>query len=114
VLTVGENANISGEIKAKAVTVYGKVQGNITVAERCELKWKSTQGDLHATRLLIEDGATFIGNSEVTSGMSHDGPFLRWSGPITQSGSKWEVVRSLLGAVWRPAADFAECQFACP
>jgi len=70
VLTVGENANINGEIKAKAVTVYGKVQGNITAVERCELKSKSTlQGDLHAARLLIEDGAIFIGNSEVTSRM---------------------------------------------
>jgi cytoskeletal protein CcmA (bactofilin family) len=69
VLTIGENANIRGEIKAKAVTVYGKVQGNITVAERCELKAKSTlQGDLKATRLTIEDGATFIGKSEVTTG----------------------------------------------
>jgi len=70
VLTLGENANINGEIKAKAVTVYGKVQGNITVAERCELKSKSTlQGDLPAARLLIEDGAIFIGNSEVTRRM---------------------------------------------
>jgi len=69
VLTIGENANIRGEIKAKAVTVYGKVQGNITVAERCELKAKSTlQGDLKATRLTIEDGATFIGKSEVSTG----------------------------------------------
>jgi cytoskeletal protein CcmA (bactofilin family) len=69
VLTIGENADIRGEIKAKAVTVYGKVQGNITVAERCELKSKSTlQGDLKAARLTIEDGATFIGKSEVTTG----------------------------------------------
>jgi cytoskeletal protein CcmA (bactofilin family) len=69
VLTIGENANIRGEIKAKAVTVYGKVQGNITVVERCELKSKSTlQGDLKAARLTIEDGATFIGKSEVTTG----------------------------------------------
>jgi cytoskeletal protein CcmA (bactofilin family) len=49
--------------------VYGKVQGNITVAERCELKSKCTlQGDLKAARLVIEEGATFIGKSEVTSG----------------------------------------------
>jgi cytoskeletal protein CcmA (bactofilin family) len=69
VLTIGENANIRGEIKAKSVTVYGKVQGNITVSERCELKSKSTlQGDLKAARLTIEDGATFIGKSEVTTG----------------------------------------------
>jgi len=70
VLTIGENADIRGEIKTKSITVYGKVQGNITVAERCELKSKCTlQGDLKAARLVIEEGATFIGKSEVTSGM---------------------------------------------
>ena len=37
-LTVGENAEIKGEIKTKSVTVLGKVHGNITVEERCELK----------------------------------------------------------------------------
>jgi cytoskeletal protein CcmA (bactofilin family) len=69
VLTIGENADIRGEIKTKSITVYGKVHGNITVAERCELKSKCTlQGDLKAARLVIEDGATFIGKSEVTSG----------------------------------------------
>jgi cytoskeletal protein CcmA (bactofilin family) len=69
VLTIGENADIRGEIKTKSITVYGKVQGNITVAERCELKSKCTlQGDLKAARLIIEEGATFIGKSEVTSG----------------------------------------------
>jgi cytoskeletal protein CcmA (bactofilin family) len=69
VLTVGENAEIRGEIKTKSITVYGKVQGNITVAERCELKSKCVlQGDLKAARLTIEEGATFIGKSEVTSG----------------------------------------------
>ena len=71
VLTIGENADIRGEIKTKSITVYGKVQGNITVAERCELKSKCTlQGDLKAARLVIEEGATFIGKSEVTSGMT--------------------------------------------
>src|SRR4030095_6512610 len=42
VLTIGENADIRGEIKTKSITVYGKVHGNITVAERCELKSKCT------------------------------------------------------------------------
>ena len=49
VLTIGENADIRGEIKTKSITVYGKVQGNITVGERCELKSRCTlQGDLKA------------------------------------------------------------------
>jgi cytoskeletal protein CcmA (bactofilin family) len=67
VLTVGENAEIKGEIKTKSVTVLGKVHGNITVEERCELKSHATlYGDLKATRLVIEEGATFVGKSEVT------------------------------------------------
>ena len=77
VLTIGENADIRGEIKTKSITVYGKVQGNITVGERCELKSRCTlQGDLKASRLVIEEGATFIGKSEVTSsaGKSNSAP----------------------------------------
>jgi cytoskeletal protein CcmA (bactofilin family) len=78
VLTIGENADIRGEIKTKSITVYGKVQGNITVGERCELKSKCTlQGDLKAARLVIEEGATFIGKSEVTSGTAATKPMPR-------------------------------------
>ncbi|MDQ3622579.1 MAG: polymer-forming cytoskeletal protein [Verrucomicrobiota bacterium] len=67
VLTVGENAEIRGEIKTKSASVYGKVHGNITVEERCELKSRALlQGDLKAARLVIEEGATFVGKSEVT------------------------------------------------
>jgi len=75
VLTIGENADIRGEIKTKSITVYGKVQGNITVGERCELKSRCTlQGDLKAARLVIEEGATFIGKSEVTSSTASKTP----------------------------------------
>src|SRR3954469_10958369 len=87
VLTIGENADIRGEIKTKSITVFGKVQGNITVTERCELKSRCTlQGDLKAARLVIEEGATFIGKSEVTSG----------SGGAAKSGSnsRPEIVRN--------------------
>ncbi len=60
------------------------MHGNITVAERCELKSKCTlQGDLKAARLVIEDGATFIGKSEVTSGTV----------PAKTASSRPEVVR---------------------
>src|SRR5262249_46464282 len=67
VLTVGENAEIRGEIKTKSVTVLGKVHGNITVEERCELKGRAgLQGDLRVARVAIADGRTFVGKSEVT------------------------------------------------
>ena len=67
-LTVGENAVIHGQIKTRNVTVFGKVTGNITVIERCELKATAhLVGDLKAARLVVQDGATFTGAAEVTA-----------------------------------------------
>ena len=82
VLTIGENAVIRGKIKSKSVTVHGKVRGNIT-AERCELKSKCTlQGDLKAARLIVEEGATFIGTSQNTLASTVESPeFARYKGP---------------------------------
>jgi cytoskeletal protein CcmA (bactofilin family) len=68
-LTVGENSLIKGEIKTRAVTIFGKVEGNITVAERCELKSNAVLvGDVAAGTLAIEEGATFLGRSQVGKG----------------------------------------------
>jgi cytoskeletal protein CcmA (bactofilin family) len=54
-------------LKTKSIVVYGTVTGNINVAERCELKSTSQlTGDLKAMRIVIEEGAIFIGKSEVT------------------------------------------------
>jgi len=81
ILTVGENAEIRGEIKTKSATVHGKVHGKFTVEERCELKARAVlHGDLKAARLVIEEGATFVGKSEVT--------------PNKVTAMKPEVVRS--------------------
>jgi len=66
VLTIGHNAEIRGDIRAKSITVFGKVYGNITAAERCELRSPaSLQGDLKTARVLVEEGASFVGNSFV-------------------------------------------------
>jgi cytoskeletal protein CcmA (bactofilin family) len=85
-LTIGENAFVSGEVKTKSVVIFGKVQGNITVTERCELKSNATlEGDIVAGTLAIEEGATFMGKSSVGAGAraalassksahSHSGP----------------------------------------
>ncbi|MGV3531994.1 MAG: polymer-forming cytoskeletal protein, partial [Chthoniobacteraceae bacterium] len=46
---------------------HGVVNGNVTVEQRCELKTDAELvGDLKAPRLIIEEGATFVGRSEVT------------------------------------------------
>jgi cytoskeletal protein CcmA (bactofilin family) len=65
-LTVGENAYVVGEIRTKSVVIFGRVQGNISVTERCELKSNAVlEGDIVAGTLSIEEGATFMGKSSV-------------------------------------------------
>lgn len=67
ILIVGEHAQIRGEIKTKSITVHGQVTANVTVQERCELKGEAQLiGDLKAARLVIEEGTTFVGKSEVS------------------------------------------------
>ncbi|PWU11916.1 MAG: polymer-forming cytoskeletal protein [Verrucomicrobia bacterium] len=69
VLTVGNSANINGEVKVKELTICGKVLGNVTASEKCELKSSAQlEGDLKAQRIVIEDGACFVGKSEVSPG----------------------------------------------
>lgn len=66
-LTLGENAVVEGEIHTKSVIVRGKVDGNITVEERCELRGSAQViGDLKASRLVMEENVTLVGKSEVT------------------------------------------------
>lgn len=73
-LTVGENARVKGEVKTRGVVVYGKVDGNITVTERCELKTDAEiVGDIKAGTLSIEEGAAFMGQSQVGNAASNRG-----------------------------------------
>lgn len=67
-LTVGENARILGDINTRSAVVLGKVDGNITVTDRCELKQNAElSGDIVASKLAIEEGAVFLGSSTVGS-----------------------------------------------
>ena len=68
-LSIGEHAQIHGEIRAKSVKVRGTVEGNIFVTERCELQANCTvRGDIEAPRLVINENATFLGRAKVGTG----------------------------------------------
>ena len=65
-LTLGPNAVVTGDIEAGSAIIFGRVVGNINAADRCELKSNAhLEGDLRTARLQIEEGATFVGRSEV-------------------------------------------------
>jgi cytoskeletal protein CcmA (bactofilin family) len=70
-LTIGEHAEIRGEIRAKSVKVRGTVKGNITSTERCELQAGSTlRGDIEAPRLIVDENATFLGSAKIATSKS--------------------------------------------
>ena len=65
-LTIGEHATILGDVKTRNVVVHGKVEGNITVTDRCDARATSTIiGDITAGTFAAAEGAVFMGRSRV-------------------------------------------------
>ncbi len=66
VLNLGDSANVTGNISAQSVIVRGKVNGNIVAKDKIEIKAKTELfGDIRATKLVVEEGVTFVGRTEV-------------------------------------------------
>ena len=64
-VTIGENAQIKGDVKAGEVKMYGKVEGT-TDSGRCELKPKSElKGDIKTKSLSMEEGAVLSGSTQI-------------------------------------------------
>ena len=65
-LTVGSTAQLTSEIHAGEVVVYGKVVGNVHARDRVDVKTDgSVIGDISTARISIEDGAHFKGRIEI-------------------------------------------------
>ena len=65
-LTVGPNGNVRAQIKARTITVQGRLEGNVQAGERIEIrKTGSLEGDLVTPRIVIEDGAVFRGSIDI-------------------------------------------------
>jgi cytoskeletal protein CcmA (bactofilin family) len=66
VLNLGDGAVINGNINAQSVIVRGKVTGNINAKEKVEIKTKAELfGDIRASKLVVEEGVTYVGKTEV-------------------------------------------------
>jgi cytoskeletal protein CcmA (bactofilin family) len=65
-LNLGDNAVVKGTIDVGSVVVRGKITGNILAKEKIDIKAKTELfGDVRAAKLVIEEGVTFVGKSEV-------------------------------------------------
>ena len=74
-LQLGDSTVINGNINAATVIVRGKVNGNITAKDRIEIKAKAELfGDIKSSKLIIEEGVTFVGKTEVNPGKASPTP----------------------------------------
>ena len=65
-VVIGELGVVLGDITANSVTIGGKVKGNVTATVTLELLPKGQiLGDIHTSKLIISDGATFEGNCQM-------------------------------------------------
>lgn len=65
-LSLGENAEINGNITATSVVARGKITGTIVAKDKIEIKAKTELfGDIRAAKLVIEEGVTFVGKCDV-------------------------------------------------
>ena len=65
-LTIGPNGQVKADIHARQVIVQGGVTGDITAAEKIEIRRTGhVVGGLVATGIAIEDGAYFKGSIEI-------------------------------------------------
>ena len=63
---VGKTGTLNAEVNGGSVIVEGKVKGNVTATDRVTLEATSNvSGDLCATKLVVNEGATFVGKVNV-------------------------------------------------
>lgn len=66
VVTIGPEARIEGEIRAKAIVVLGAVTGDVQATDKVILgAGGALDGDIRAPRVEIRDGARFGGRIEM-------------------------------------------------
>jgi cytoskeletal protein CcmA (bactofilin family) len=63
ILIIGESAVVTAQIKAASITIAGKVSGDITAAQRIEIRPSAkVLGNLTAPTLVVHEGALFEGH----------------------------------------------------
>src|SRR3954470_22812478 len=65
-LLVEQGATVEANVEAQALTVSGRLTGNVLARERVELRSDAKMiGDVKAPRIVIADGASFKGNVDM-------------------------------------------------
>jgi cytoskeletal protein CcmA (bactofilin family) len=72
-VTIAKDTRVKARIRAESVIIFGSVEGEVHATGRAVIKSSGTlRGDIHAARVLIEEGAAFSGKSHVNSRAAAD------------------------------------------
>lgn len=85
-LTIGEQGTLQANVKAKTITVEGKVKGDLFGEERIAIRSSSqVQGNIKADRVILEDGAKFRGSIDMD--MDEQSDIKSMAGQLKESDS---------------------------
>jgi cytoskeletal protein CcmA (bactofilin family) len=66
-LTIGPNGKVRASVKAREIIVLGTLHGNVETGDRIDIRKEAKLvGDIKTARIVIEDGAYFKGNVDIT------------------------------------------------
>ena len=73
-LVVGESAEIRADIIVGNLTIFGRVDGDVDVSEKCQLRPTAhLYGNLKTQRIAMDEGATFAGGMTISQGTTAGG-----------------------------------------
>ena len=96
-LRVADGATCRAAIDAGKVTIDGAVEGDVAAKERVELTAKARgQGDIVAPKLIVAEGASFVGHCRIGADAAKGAPAATVAEPKPESKPelKPEPVRS--------------------
>jgi cytoskeletal protein CcmA (bactofilin family) len=65
-IAVSQGGHLQADVDAGSVIIEGEVKGNVTAADRIELRKSARlKGDVTASKLLVAEGAAFIGHCHI-------------------------------------------------
>jgi cytoskeletal protein CcmA (bactofilin family) len=74
-LTVGPNGKVQAGVKAREIIVLGTINGNVEVSDKIDIRKDARLvGDIKTARIVIEDGAFFKGNIDISRGTAEAPP----------------------------------------
>ena len=66
-ISFGQGAQVTADVQVGEAKIEGTFKGNLTAASRIEMAASAhVMGDVRSTKLVIAEGATFVGNCHVT------------------------------------------------